>query len=149
VNRFLFVMASEQPKPCLPIVGETIRILADATQTGGPEFFEQFGPEGSGPPPHTHPWDESFFIVEGMLDFVAGDETVLLGPGSLVHVPAGTVHAFRYRTDGRMFSVTSSKGAADFFQDLAAKLPDGSISIPVIVSTAAAHGLHLVLLPPR
>lgn len=146
MNRSPFIAASESPRPDLPIVGETIRVLADATHTGGPEFFEQFGPEGSGPPLHTHPWDEAFFIVEGKVDFVVGDETVVLGPGSLVHVPARTLHAFRYRTPGRMFSVTSSKGAADFFQELAAKLPDGSINVPVIQSVAAAHDMHFV--PP-
>jgi len=33
------------------------------------------GPEGSGPPPHSHPWDESFFVVKGEIDFGIDDES--------------------------------------------------------------------------
>ena len=40
-----------------------LTVLASGTQTGSYELFRQVGPEGSGPPPHTHPWDESFYVI--------------------------------------------------------------------------------------
>ena len=53
-------------------------------------------PPGGGPPPHIHRnEDETFYIVEGQIDFLLGDETVTGGPGDFVNVPRGTVHRFR------------------------------------------------------
>ena len=53
-----------------------------------------------GPPPHSHNWDESFYVVAGEVEFTCSGNTVVCSPGTLVHVPAGTVHSFRYLADG-------------------------------------------------
>jgi hypothetical protein len=45
------------------VVGEQITVLAPGSRTGGCEIFRQVGPEGSGPPRHCHPWDESFYVT--------------------------------------------------------------------------------------
>jgi hypothetical protein len=37
-----------------------------------PLFLLQEGPEASGPPPHSHPWDESFYVVKGKIEFGIG-----------------------------------------------------------------------------
>ena len=58
-----FVVApKDYPRP-LNVVGEHITVLASEAATGGYEIFLQEGPEGTGPPPHSHPWDESFFVT--------------------------------------------------------------------------------------
>jgi hypothetical protein len=41
------------------VVGEQFTVLAPGSRTGSYEIFRQVGPEGSGPPAHCHPWDES------------------------------------------------------------------------------------------
>jgi quercetin dioxygenase-like cupin family protein len=51
------------------VVGEEITILANGAQTGSCEFFRQAGPQGSGPPPHHHPWDEAFDVISGKVNF--------------------------------------------------------------------------------
>ena len=56
------------PAP-LNVVGEQITVPAPGSRTGGYEIFRQAGPEGSGPPPHYHPWDESFYVVSGNIAF--------------------------------------------------------------------------------
>ena len=56
-----FITAPEDYVPALDIVGEHVTVLASGEATDGYEIFLQRGPEGSGPPPHSHPWDESFF----------------------------------------------------------------------------------------
>ncbi|MEL6498202.1 MAG: cupin domain-containing protein [Planctomycetota bacterium] len=56
----------------------------------------QFGtmPEGSGPPFHRHAsFDEVFIILEGKVEFQAGDEVHTLGPGDLIHIPGEIPHA--------------------------------------------------------
>lgn len=37
---------------------------------------------------------DSFYVLEGELEFLVGDETVRAGPGTFVSVPPGVVHAF-------------------------------------------------------
>src|SRR5687768_1350091 len=45
---------------------------------------------------HTHAdEDDAFYILEGELTFVLGDEEVAAGPGTFVLVPPGVVHGFR------------------------------------------------------
>jgi hypothetical protein len=58
-----FIVAPEDYADSLDIVGEHVTVLASGERTQGYEIFLQRGPEGSGPPPHSHPWDESFFVM--------------------------------------------------------------------------------------
>ena len=58
----------------------------------------QFGPV----PPHVHPDKvDSFYILEGELEFTIGEETVRAGPGSYVAAPPGVRHGFRNPGPGR------------------------------------------------
>jgi quercetin dioxygenase-like cupin family protein len=83
-----FVTPKDYARP-LNVVGEHITVLASGKDTEGYEIFLQAGPEGSGPVPHTHPWDESFYVTNGEVDFSIGeDDTVTALHGTLVHVPA-------------------------------------------------------------
>ena len=68
----LIVRADQAPAP-LKVVGEEITILANGAQTGSYELFRQAGPEGTGPPPHSHPWDEAFYVIEGEVAFGVDD----------------------------------------------------------------------------
>jgi len=52
----------------------------------------EFGPVD----PHVHEnQTDSFFILEGELEFTIGDEIVRAGPGSFVAAPPGVRHGFR------------------------------------------------------
>jgi quercetin dioxygenase-like cupin family protein len=52
-------------------------------------------------PPHTHPdHTDSFLVLEGEVEFTAGEETVVLGPGGMISSPPGARHGFR-STGGR------------------------------------------------
>ena len=57
------------------------------------EFELEAGFEG--PDPHTHDDHvDSFYVLEGEPEFVAGDETLRLGPGSYIAAPIGFRHTF-------------------------------------------------------
>ncbi len=46
--------------------------------------------------PHTHAdHTDSFLVLEGEVEFTAGDETVALGPGGFISSPPGARHGFR------------------------------------------------------
>ena len=70
-----FVVTPKDYASTLNIVGEPVTVLASGEATEGYEVFLQRGPQGSGPPPHSHPWDESFFVVKGQIDFGIGAES--------------------------------------------------------------------------
>ena len=50
--------------------------------------------------PHDHPFEESYFMLEGEVDVVADDERYTLRPGDVFWTGTGCVHAF-YETQGR------------------------------------------------
>jgi quercetin dioxygenase-like cupin family protein len=140
------VLSPEDRPRSLPVLGEQITVLAATEQTGGVEIFFQSGPEGSGPPPHHHDWDEAFYILRGELTFDVEGDTRVAGPGTAVFVPGGTVHQFRMGAGGaEMLSITSGPGASALFTAIAAeaasKGPD-SVDVAAIVT---AHGATLVL----
>jgi mannose-6-phosphate isomerase-like protein (cupin superfamily) len=70
------------------------RILAELPELEVVEL--RFGPDFEGVEPHSHADQvDSFYVLEGEAEFVMGDETVRLGPGSYVAAPIGVVHGFR------------------------------------------------------
>ena len=142
----LFVVAPKDYAPALNIVGEHVTVLASGEATEGYEIFYQRGPEGSGPPPHSHPWDESFFVIKGQIDFGMGAESTTAMPGTLVHLPAGTVHWFRFGKDGgEMLSMTSRLGASEMFTDLAREVAPVNPDVRTLAEVGARHGLKVAV----
>src|SRR5436309_3120980 len=46
--------------------------------------------------PHTHDdHTDSFLVLEGEVEFTAGDDTAVLGPGGFISSPPGARHGFR------------------------------------------------------
>lgn len=141
-----FVVAPKDYAPALNLVGEHIVVLASGEATDGYEVFLQRGPEGSGPPPHSHPWDESFYVVKGRIDFGIGVETMTASPGTLVHLPAGTEHWFRFGEGGaEMISMTSRLGASRMFADLAREVAPVNPDLAKLTEVGARHGLKVAL----
>jgi len=70
------------------------------------EAFElRFGPDFV-VEPHTH-YDhvDSFWVVEGEVEFTLGDERLAAGPGTWFAAPAGAVHGLRTLTEVRLLNV--------------------------------------------
>jgi quercetin dioxygenase-like cupin family protein len=140
----LIVRPADRPE-ALSVVGTSVTVLADSAETGGMAITFQHGAEGTGPPPHAHPWDEAFYIVEGTVEFSVGETTAALEAGSLVHVPANTTHAFRYGPGGgRMLEMTGegSKAAA-MFGDFDREMR-GEPEIGKVVEIFDRHGVKLM-----
>ena len=139
-----FVVAPQDYAPPLNIVGEYVTVLASGEATQGYEIFLQRGPEGSGPPPHSHPWDESFFVIKGHVDFGIGAESLTATAGTLAHLPAGTEHWFRFGTGGgEMLSMTSRLGASKFFAETAREVATQNPDLEKLAEVGTRHGLKL------
>ena len=143
------VVAPQDRTQSLNVVGEQITVLASAGQTGSYEIFLQAGPEGSGPPPHNHPWDEAFYVIRGEVAFGVGDRERVAVPGTLVQFPGGTTHWFRFGPGGgEMLSMTPREGAAEFFRDVDRQISPKDPDFGRLIGIAESHGLS-VLLPPH
>jgi mannose-6-phosphate isomerase-like protein (cupin superfamily) len=72
-------------------------VHATGQQTDGRyAIIEQLMPDDAFAPPHVHPHeDETFWVLEGETTIKVGDETLILGPGSLGHVARNHVHSFK------------------------------------------------------
>ena len=65
-------------------------------------FMVQYEPGGVAQP-HDHPLEETYYFLEGEVEAVAGDETMILGPGDVLWTGVGCIHAFYNRsTTGRV-----------------------------------------------
>ena len=144
MSKSLVVQPDQGPAP-LKVVGEEITILAPGAATGSYEIFRQAGPEGSGPPPHSHPWDEAFYVTAGHVIFgVDGEDDLVARAGTLVHVSRGSTHWFRFGPDGgEMISVTSQPGAAEFFTEVDREVSPVEPDLGALVGIATAHGLTI------
>ena len=70
--------------------GDKYRFLVTGEETGGAYFaMEALVPPGGGPPPHVHRnEDETFYVLEGRVEFRLGDERVTGRPRRLRQRPA-------------------------------------------------------------
>jgi quercetin dioxygenase-like cupin family protein len=137
-----FVVTPADYPESLKIVGERITVLASGEATGSYEIFLQQGPEGSGPPPHTHPWDESFFVTKGEMEFGIDERRLSASAGTLVHLPAGTMHWFRFgKGGGEMISMTSRLAASRMFADVARGVAPVNPDLGKLVEIVQRHGM--------
>ncbi len=143
-----FVVTPADAPNSLKVVGEEITVLASGARTGSYEIFRQSGPENSGPPPHNHPWDEAFYVVAGEIAFGFDGKEMIAAPGTLVHLPAGSTHWFRFgKGGGEMISMTSRAGAAQMFTDFDRQISPENPDLGKLVEVGRLHGLTVV--PPK
>jgi mannose-6-phosphate isomerase-like protein (cupin superfamily) len=115
--------------------GDQYTFFATGAQTGGAYFlFEALVPPDGGPPPHIHHREqESYYILEGTLDITLGETVLKVSPGDFVHIPRGTVHAFRNtgETAARMLLLCVPSGLEKFFEEALEPVQDPSASPPL------------------
>jgi quercetin dioxygenase-like cupin family protein len=136
------------------VVGDTYTVKVPAQITGGAYgLVEASVPPGSGPPPHQHTReDEAFYVLDGQLEFSAGEQTVLAGTGDYVYLPRGNVH--RFTNPGvfpaRALILVSPGGFEGFFRDVGIPARPGEPSPPFnpadaprIASISAGFGAEI------
>jgi mannose-6-phosphate isomerase-like protein (cupin superfamily) len=79
------------------VFGDTYTIkLTSHLTNGSVGLTEAWVPPGSGPVAHTHAGeDETFFLLDGELEFLSGERTFTAGPGDAVFIPRTVRHRFR------------------------------------------------------
>ena len=143
MSRTPLIIKPETYNSALNVVGTDVIVLASKQDTQGQEFTYQSGEKGMGPPPHSHDWDESFFVIKGSVEITCDGRTELCAPGTLVFVPGGTIHAFKYGPDGgEMIEITGAGSiAAQMFTAIDAEIPPGPPNVEKIVEVMSENGV--------
>jgi quercetin dioxygenase-like cupin family protein len=86
------------------------RVLAELPEFEAIELSFPFGWGGVDPHAHEDHVD-SFYVLEGEVEFLLGEQTVRGGPGTYVAVPQGVVHGLRNPGPGpiRMLNLHAPK----------------------------------------
>jgi quercetin dioxygenase-like cupin family protein len=101
--------------------GDSYRFLVTGAESGGSYFaMEAIVPAGGGPPPHIHRnEDETFYVIEGEVEFLLGDRLIKGTAGDFVNVPRGTVHRFHNAgsAQARLIVTFTPAGIEKFFEE--------------------------------
>jgi quercetin dioxygenase-like cupin family protein len=117
-------------------LGTLARMKLDGRQTGGRfALWEGVLPHGAAPPLHSHPQDETFYVIDGEVTAwlvepeLADDQDAppawvktrgrRCGPGATVFASAGSPHTFRVESDtARMLFLSTPAGIEDYVRAL-------------------------------
>jgi mannose-6-phosphate isomerase-like protein (cupin superfamily) len=101
----------------------------------------------SAPPPHEHPWDEAYYVLEGSTRFQVGDRHLEVHQGDFLYAPAGTVHAFvgASKQPARLLIFDAPAAAEAFFRDAAAEIPELPRDLQKVPEIGARHRLRFLV----
>lgn len=147
MSRTPLIVKPNYYKPALNVVGTKVTVLASSKDTKEQEFSFQTGENNMGPPPHSHDWDEAFFVLKGSVEFTCDGKTDMCTPGTLVFIPGGTIHAFKYGPDGgEMLEVTGAGSiASQMFAAVDNQIPPDCQDVEKIIAVVSENGVAIHL----
>lgn len=156
-------MKKQTKNETLLVLTDVIKVLVSNEETENAyAVFEENVPPLGGPPPHRHPDEEIFYVLQGEFEFILND---LENPfkalaGSVVHVPSNALHTFKNvgNTAGKMVVLLSPGNLLDYFRAIGTPIekesekPDLSLvpnftklDVSKALELAPAHRIEFVL----
>lgn len=143
-------------------LGALMTFKALTAETDG-QFWalEGFADRQMAVPLHVHSHeDELWYILEGEIAFVVGEETVIGTAGTMAYIPRGVAHTFQVRSEtARWFGIGFSGRLDNWFFETGE--PAGALTLPpptsgppteaeigAIVASLQAYGTETVGPPP-
>ena len=127
---------------------QLLTLKVSGEQTGGAySLFEvAVAPEGGSQPHVQHREDECFYVLEGRFEFLHEDVRIAAGPGSLVYVPKGNLHAFENvgETTGRLLVSQTPGGVYEGFVEEVGEPATGETTPPAMEDQPNAERLVVI-----
>jgi mannose-6-phosphate isomerase-like protein (cupin superfamily) len=153
------VISSSDTQTAIWFLGALSQVRVSGEQTGGAfSLAENLVRRGGGSPVHVHDReDETFFVLDGELRVIVGEEDFAAGPGTVAVLPRRLRHAYVVTSATARFLVLHSPGG---FEQFAAEVgePAQARTLPpeparppdlaALAQVAARHGIT-ILAPPR
>jgi quercetin dioxygenase-like cupin family protein len=101
-------------------LGTLAQVKLDSGTTGGRLGVMEFElPRGASPPLHSHPQDESFYVLDGDVTAFVDGQPRAMRRGDIAYAPAGTPHSFRVESDtARLLVLSTPAGIEDYVRSL-------------------------------
>jgi len=116
-------------------------VKADSAATGGAySFVEASGTVLATPHVHHH-HEEAYYVVEGRVRFLLGDEQVTVEAGSFLLVPRETMHAFVSEGEATLLIMHSPGGFEEYFRQAFPLLLEGRLDTEARDRLAAEVGM--------
>jgi quercetin dioxygenase-like cupin family protein len=112
------VVDSAEP---LWFLGTLVRVLLDGDATAGRfAVIDATLPRGAAPPMHSHPQDETFYVLDGQLRVWVDDTPHVCLAGAIAFAPGGSPHGWRVESDtARLLILSTPAGIEEYFRALA------------------------------
>jgi len=117
-------------------IAHTFSFLATGRDTEGAfSLLHCYFRKGFTAPPHYHKLeDESFYVLEGEIDFHIGDKKLKAGPGQFIVLPKNVPHHFNLITEtAKALMLISPAGFEVFFQEFGR--PAQTLDLPPVPTT--------------
>lgn len=129
----------------------TVKATAEDTD-GRFSLLEQVLTPAGNPPLHVHrDEDEAFYVLEGEVDLIVGDDRLPCAAGTFALAPKGIPHTYVVRSPtARLLVLGAPAGVDRFFREVAQPaaarvVPDPAApDIDEVNRVAARHGIELV-----
>jgi quercetin dioxygenase-like cupin family protein len=131
----------------LNVLGTGLRFLCSADKTDRAwSLMEVEVPESAGAPPHQHPWDEAYYVLEGSITFVVNGKEQTLAAGDFVYLPGGTLHGFRGASPrpARTLIFDAPAHAESFFRELEREVKDLPRDLSKLPHIAERHQIRML-----
>ncbi|GAB4028798.1 cupin domain-containing protein [Spirosoma koreense] len=98
-----------------------ITLLVPSQATAGKySVWEETVPPLAGPPPHSHPDEEVFYVLDGSFEFFLHDlsQPIQATTGAAIHIPSQALHTYRNRgtTAGKLLTMATPGKLEAYFR---------------------------------
>jgi quercetin dioxygenase-like cupin family protein len=136
------------------VAGELVTLKVVGEETDGAfALLEDVTPPQGGPPPHIHyREDETFYVLEGVLEFLVGESTFRATAGSVVYAPRNLLHTYKNvgTTSSKMLVLVAPAGLERFFEEVGESATDpsspppfGQVEIEKLLAVAPKYGQEI------
>jgi quercetin dioxygenase-like cupin family protein len=136
------------------IADELMTFVISGEDTGGKYALTDstVPPQGEVPPHIHHREDEAFWVLEGELEVLVGEDKIGASAGSFVHLPRGVIHTYKNvgATSARFLTLMVPAGLEKFFEevgkpgtDLSTPPPFGEEDVEKLLAVAPNYGAEI------
>ena len=154
------VISSPDTPAAIWFLGALSQVRLSGEQTGGAfSLAEDLARRGNASPVHVHERDdETFFVLDGELRVIVGEEDYAAGPGTVAVLPRRLRHAYVVTSATARFLTLHTPGG---FEQFAAEVgqpaqaltlppePAGPPDLAAMAQAAAPHGITILAPPPQ
>ncbi|MGC2619262.1 MAG: cupin domain-containing protein [Acidobacteriaceae bacterium] len=144
---------TDESLPHIGLVGNTYTVLLNSNDTAGRFcLIDMLILPNGGPPLHRHDFEETFIVLEGQIEATFRGDSLTVGVGETIHIPANAPHQFQNATTAlaRLLCICSPAGQEEYFAQIGVSVPTRTTPPPPLDEAAqAAFGQKVASLAAR